>query len=59
MSALPTPSGQLVLGGVPWRSYERLLRIFDDRHLRITYDRGALEIMPLSPEHERFKCLLS
>jgi Uma2 family endonuclease len=59
MSALPTPAGQrLVLGSVPWRSYQRLLRIFDDRHLRITYDRGALEIMTLSPEHERFKCLL-
>jgi Uma2 family endonuclease len=43
---------------VPWRTYERLLRIFDDRHLRITYDRGALEIMTLSPEHERFKSLL-
>src|SRR5437588_11765498 len=60
MSAAPTPSGQrLVLGDVSWRSYERLLRVFDDRHLRITYDRGALEIMTLSPEHERFKCLLS
>jgi Uma2 family endonuclease len=60
MSAASTPSGQqLVLGDVSWRSYERLLRVFDDRHLRITYDRGALEIMTLSPEHERFKCLLS
>ena len=60
MSVAPTPSGQrLVLGDVPWRSYERLLHVFDDRHLRITYDRGALEIMTLSPEHERFKCLLS
>jgi Uma2 family endonuclease len=26
--------------------------------LRITYDRGALEIMTLSPEHERLKHLL-
>jgi hypothetical protein len=60
VSAAPIPSGQrLVLGGVPWQSYERLLRVFADRHLRITYDRGALEIMSLSPEHERFKCLLS
>lgn len=60
MSAVPTPSGQrLVLGSVPWRTYERLLRVFEDRHLRITYDRGALEIMTLSPEHERFKCLSS
>src|SRR5437879_9096161 len=59
MSALPTPAGQrLVLGSIPWRTYERLLRIFDDRHLRITYDRGALEIMTLSPEHEQWKHLI-
>jgi Uma2 family endonuclease len=49
---------RLVLAGVSWRTYERLLRAFDDRHLRITYDRGSLEIMTLSPEHERFKHLL-
>jgi Uma2 family endonuclease len=60
MSTTAIPSGQrLVLGGVSWRTYERLLRAFEDRHLRITYDRGALEIMKLSPQHERFKHLLS
>jgi Uma2 family endonuclease len=53
------PGGQLVLDGVAWRTYVQLLRAFDDRHLRITYDRGALEIMTLSPEHERFKHLLN
>src|SRR5436189_294631 len=51
--------GQLLLDGVAWRNYLRLLRALDDRHLRITYDRGALEIMTLSPEHERFKHLLA
>jgi Uma2 family endonuclease len=51
--------GQLVLDGVAWRNYLQLLRALDDRHLRITYDRGALEIMTLSPEHERFKHLLN
>jgi Uma2 family endonuclease len=59
MSTVSAPAGQrLVLSGVSWRTYERLLRAFDDRHLRITYDRGALEIMTLSPQHERFKHLL-
>jgi Uma2 family endonuclease len=59
MSTVPSAGGQrLVLGGVSWRKYERLLRVFDDRHLRITYDRGELEIMTLSPQHERFKSLL-
>jgi Uma2 family endonuclease len=49
---------QLILDGVSWRTYGRLLRAFDDRHLRLTYDRGDLEIMTLSPEHERFKRLV-
>ena len=59
MSSVPVRSGQrLILNGISWRTYERLLRAFDERHVRITYDRGALEIMTLSPEHERFKHLL-
>lgn len=53
------PGNQLVLDGVSWRAYLQILHAFDDRHLRITYDRGALEIMTLSPEHERLKHLLS
>lgn len=59
MSTVSVPSGQqLILTGVTWRMYERVLRAFDERRLRITYDRGVLEIMTLSPEHERFKHLL-
>jgi Uma2 family endonuclease len=47
---------RLVLYGEPWQAYVRLLHIFDERrHLRITYDRGALEIMTLSPDHEQWK----
>jgi Uma2 family endonuclease len=60
MSSIPATSEQkLVLSGIRWRAYERLLRVFDDRHLRITFDRGILEIMTLSPQHERFKHLLA
>jgi Uma2 family endonuclease len=59
VSTVATAPGQsLLLNGVPWRTYLRLLRALADRRLRITYDRGALEIMTLSPEHERFKQLL-
>lgn len=53
-----TSGNRLVLSGVDWRTYERLLRVFERRHLRITYDRGELEIMTLSPEHERNTHLL-
>jgi Uma2 family endonuclease len=34
------------------------LRALDDRHLRVTYDRGILEIMTLSHEHEGASYLL-
>src|SRR5690349_21172991 len=48
---------QLVLEDVSWQTYTRLLRLFANRHLRITYDQGALEIMAPLPIHERLKLL--
>src|SRR5687768_5484848 len=53
MSTTTTLSGnRLILHGVEWDEYLRILRAFDERRLRLTYDRGALEIMTLSFEHE-------
>jgi len=50
---------RLVLQDVDWRTYGRLLRALDARpSLRMTYDRGVLEIMTLSPEHESLKYLI-
>ena len=43
---------RFILDAVPWERYTRLLRSLSDRHLRLTYDRGTLEIMTLSHEHE-------
>jgi Uma2 family endonuclease len=55
----PRPN-RLVLDGEPWESYERILKIFDGRrHLRITFDRGLLEIMTLSLKHEGFKYIIA
>lgn len=61
MATVPTPADQhLTLPSVPWRAYERLLRIFADRPgVRLTYDRGLLEIMTLSYEHESQSYLLA
>lgn len=54
------PQQKLVLYGEPWETYVNLLKVFDERrHLRITYDRGALEIMTLSAEHEVWKHLIA
>ena len=45
------------LSGISWQTYETLLEELSDRRLRLTYNRGNLEIMAPSPEHERFKKL--
>jgi hypothetical protein len=39
---------------VDWQTYVRLLKVFEDRpRLRLTYDRGDLEILVPSQEHEK------
>jgi Uma2 family endonuclease len=48
---------KLVLPNVSWQTYQDLGDVLQDRSIRLTYDRGALEIMVVSPEHERFKGL--
>ncbi|HWG47087.1 MAG TPA: Uma2 family endonuclease [Gemmataceae bacterium] len=56
MSTVPAQAAvrdRLLLNRVDWRTYTRLLCIFADRRgYRLTYDRGALEIMSPLPEHE-------
>ena len=47
------PGRAVVLSNVDWKTYTRLLKALDERpRLRLTYDRGELEIMVTSPEHE-------
>jgi Uma2 family endonuclease len=43
-----------VLYGVAWDTYIKLRENPDNDHLRMTYDRGTLEIMAPSPAHGRF-----
>ncbi|MEA5503672.1 Uma2 family endonuclease [Halotia wernerae UHCC 0503] len=53
---LLTPPDEIIhLSGISWQTYETLLVELSDRRLRMTYNRGNLEIMTPSPEHERFK----
>jgi Uma2 family endonuclease len=50
------PEQRIVLENITWDVYERLLDAHRDRSVpRFTYDRGSLEIMSPSPEHERLK----
>ncbi|HEY1377483.1 MAG TPA: Uma2 family endonuclease [Gemmataceae bacterium] len=53
------PGQSVVLDNVSWSEYEVIGEALRDRpNLRLTYDRGRLEIMTLSQEHERFKYLI-
>jgi len=49
----------LVLNNVSWDLYESLLEAVGDGALRLTYDKGELEIMSPLPIHERVKKVLA
>jgi Uma2 family endonuclease len=55
---LPPPEQIVQLSGISWQTYETLLAEIGDRQIRLTYNRGNLEIMVPSPEHERFKTIM-
>ncbi len=48
----------LLLSRVSWETYDALLDECADRRLRHTFDRGSLEFMTRSAEHEVYKSLL-
>jgi len=48
---------RFVLCDVDWEGYRSLLNILGDRPVRVTYDRGTLELMTPLPIHERYKSL--
>jgi Uma2 family endonuclease len=53
------PVQHALLEGVRFETYERLLEDLGDCPVRLTYDRGVLEIMSPSHRHERIKCLIA
>lgn len=54
-TVLSPPEQKIILQGVSWETYERLLADLQDSSApRLTYDRGTLEIMSPSGEHERY-----
>ena len=57
--APPLEGCHLVLYGISWETYERLLEIFAERPTpRITYYQGILELMAPLPEHETYSWTL-
>jgi Uma2 family endonuclease len=52
------PDTRVTLHGIPWEVYARLRDEPANRNLRMTYDRGELQLMSPSRAHERFAALL-
>lgn len=55
----PPGCGPVVLGGVRWQTYEALLADLGNRRIRLTYDRGNLEIMAPLFRHESYAVALA
>ena len=54
------PEQRIVLDNITWDVYEQLLATHRDRSVpRFTYDRGRLEIMSPSAEHEELKHMVA
>jgi Uma2 family endonuclease len=45
----------IVLDGISWETYEQILRDLQERQIRVTYDRGNLEMMAPLASHEEWK----
>src|SRR5262245_54907366 len=49
---------RLVLRNIDWARYRSFAELLGESHVRLTYDRGNLELMTLSHGHERWSGLL-
>ena len=56
--AEPLPQQRFVVRQSSWQTYQTVLKAFEDSPVRVTFDRGALELMSPSGPHERLKKLL-
>ena len=45
--------GRLLLHDVGWNEYEAMLEIVGERHVRVTYDKGTMEVAMPSQRHEQ------
>lgn len=48
------PDNPLILYGISWGNYEKLVRELDGSSVQMTYNRGILKIMSKSGEHEYY-----
>jgi hypothetical protein len=55
VTILPPAEQRLRLSAIPWGTYVLCSDSLGHRHIRVTYDRGEMEVMTLSPKHENRK----
>ena len=55
----PAPGGRVLLSGISWTLYQDMLAEIRNGGVRLTYEDGWLEIMTLSPLHERVKTIVA
>jgi Uma2 family endonuclease len=53
--ARPAEEQRMLLRGVSWKEYVLMRDLFDGPGVRMTYAKGNLELMTLSPKHELWK----
>ena len=52
------PEARLVFADVRWEDYEAMLQIVGERHIRVTYDAGTMEVRMPSQRHGQAAQLL-
>jgi len=57
-ATISPPEERVQLSGISWTTYEASIDELSHRRLRLTYYRGALDIVVPSPERERYKEIL-
>jgi Uma2 family endonuclease len=58
LPGISVPESRFLLHGVPWDAYVLLRDAPENYHVRMTYDRGTLEMMSPSRPHERFSKMI-
>ncbi len=51
------PEQRVIIRGIGWDGYETILKLVGDQPVRLAYDRGDLELMAPSIDHEESKSL--
>jgi Uma2 family endonuclease len=55
---LDPSEGRIVIHGLDWGDYVKMLQIIGDRHIHVTYDEGTMEVRMPSQRHEQAAQLL-